>query len=98
MTKPTLPPLPAKATAHLQRVNKARNEMKMATDKLLVKRQSHAMNQDLIVMGFTPSTLAKIGKACTQYSQFQSLTGAPVDIEVRKFAKDAETILKGEGV
>ena len=51
-----------------------------------------------IVMGFTPSTLAKIGKACNQYSQIQSLTGEAVDIEVRKFAKDAETILKGEGV
>ena len=51
-----------------------------------------------IVMGFTPSTLAKIGKACTQYSQFQSVTGEAVDIEIRKFAKDAETILKGEGV
>ena len=31
-----------------------------------------------IVMGFTPSTLAKIGKACTQYSQFQSVTGEAV--------------------
>ena len=62
------------------------------------KPKHHVMNQDLIVMGFTPSTLAKIGKACTQYSQFQSLTGEAVDIEVRKFAKDAETILKGEGV
>ncbi len=62
------------------------------------KPKHHAMNQELIVMGFTPSTLAKIGRACNQYSQFQSLTGEAVDIEVRKFAKDAETILKGEGV
>jgi len=82
MTKPTLPPVPAKATA-----TKRHQAM---TTKLFPP--------SFIVMGFTPSTLAKIGKACTQYSQFQSLTGAPVDIEIRKFAKDAETILKGEGV
>ena len=62
------------------------------------KPKHHAMNQALIVMGFTPSTLAKIGKACSQYSQFQSLTGEAVDIEVRKFAKEAEKIVKGEGV
>ena len=56
------------------------------------------MQQELIVMGFTPSTLAKIGRACNQYSQFQSLTGEAVDIEVRKFAKEADKIVKGEGV
>ena len=77
MTKPTLPPVPAKKiTTH------------------------HYKNfpSSLIVMGFAPSTLAKIGRACTQYSQFQSLTGEAVDIEVRKFAKDAAKIVKGEGV
>jgi hypothetical protein len=62
------------------------------------KPKRHAMQQELIVMGFTPSTLAKIGRACNQYSQFQSLTGEAVDIEVRKFAKEADKIVKGEGV
>ena len=77
MTKPTLPPVPAK---------------KLTTH--------HYKNfpSSLIVMGFAPSTLAKLGKACTQYSHFQSLTGEAVDFEVRKFAKDVETILKGERV
>ena len=62
------------------------------------KPKHHAMQQELIVMGFKPSLLAKIGGACAEFSKWQSLTGGVVDIELRKFAKEADKIVKGEGI
>ena len=53
--------------------------------------------EDLIVMGFKPSTLAKLGAAAQQYSEFQVLSGGPIDIEIRSFAKQAREMTKGEG-
>ena len=63
-----------------------------------VKSQPKTMPQeDLIVMGFKPSTLAKLGAAAQQYSEFQVLSGGPIDIEIRSFAKQAREMTKGEG-
>ena len=103
MTKqPTLPPFAAKATAHLQRVNKARNEMKMAKEKLLVKRQPHTMNQEEVkVLGHTDADLIELLQCLELGLRFDKDSGFPISMLKVRLIKKIRALLtnsKGEGV